>query len=155
MKIDLPDLLPKKENQCKYCSKTGTIVGLAPFSTNLHVFRKCETDGCENNFDHNNGKQWSEVKPYKDYSSTELREILKWIDANNGVIVNMFEGNNVVVGWDGNKQWRFQRLDQNNDNNPADFMPQQEYAIMRIKEVLNEADARVSKLSNAKSNTGG
>jgi hypothetical protein len=61
----------------------------------------------------------------------------------------MFEGKNPVVGWDGNKPWRFQRLDQENDHNPEDFMPVREYAIMRIRSVLEEADARVGKLLNA------
>lgn len=154
MKIDIKDLLQSRtERQCKDCLKVGTIVGLYPFKTNLHVYRKCETDGCENNFDYNNGKQWCEVKPYEDYSSTELREILKWVTETKGV-VHMFDGGKVVVGWNGEERLRFQRLDPKNDNNPEDFMLTRDYASMRIRAVLKEADARVKKISDAKNTTG-
>jgi hypothetical protein len=148
--MNIRDLIPlRTERQCKACLKIGTIVGLEPYTSKLHVHRKCTTDGCENNFDHNNGKEWSEVKPYDEYSSSELKEILHWIAGQKDVVYR-FEGKKVVVGWDGDKPWRFQRLDQNIKDNPADYMPQKEYAIRRIEEVLNEADARVSKLSDAK-----
>jgi hypothetical protein len=43
MKVNIRDLMPKAERQCKACLKIGKIVGLQPFTTNLHVYRKCET----------------------------------------------------------------------------------------------------------------
>lgn len=149
MKINLKELLPSKtERQCVDCLKVGAIVGLYPFSTNLHVYRKCETEECENNFDNNNGKQWCEIKPYEDYSATELREILKWVTETKG-IVHMFDGGEVVEGWNGDDLWRFQRLDPKNDHNPDDFMPKRDYASMRIRAVLQHADSRKIKLAEA------
>ncbi len=149
MKIDLTIIGNKRtQMQCKDCLKAGKIVGLFPFERKLHVYRKCATEGCENNFDQNNGKQWSEIERYEDFSSNELREILKWVNETLE-IVHMFEGNKVVIGWDGDRPWKVCESDKKFGLSGKDFVPIREYASIRIRSILQEADSRVSKLSEA------
>jgi hypothetical protein len=152
LKIDnLSDVLkpPKADlaRFCPRCERIGTIVGLELFCTNLFVHRKCSTSECENNFDVNNGKQWAEIKPYGDYSSDELREILDWMDDN--PVSFMFEGKKEVLGWDTKVLHELTESDKKKGKNLPDFISNGEYASMRIREILDAADARAGKLSEA------
>ena len=81
---------------------------------------------------------------WKEYPYDELTEVLNWINEKRGKIVYMYEGDNRVVGWNGKKLLRFQRLDEKDENNPLDFMPQEDYASKRIQEILRKIDERRS-----------
>ena len=147
MKVDIRDLRGlKAKRNCEYCQRIGTIEGLEPYTTNLFVHRRCDSD-CVNNFE-NNGKQWVEIMPYEEYSSEELRELIDWVEKTKEVVYR-FEGKRFVVGWDGDRPHKLGVADQKRGLGEG-FLTEREYVLIRMKAVLREADNRAAKIRDLK-----